>query len=107
MELSTYYDEAVRGNGNGKRRRVHISTKRDWAWLCAVEKTTGTPIVDGPYDTEDEANRIGLEKIQGDFEVMMWPTVDKNRATAMWRHERLNRGEQIVDIVRKRTKHKI
>lgn len=102
--METYYDEALSGNGHKPKYR---GARRDYYWICAVEKTTGTPIVDGPYDTEDEAFQVGYTKMRGEqFEVKPIKTIDRNKATADWRHERLMRSGQLIEVL-KRTKHKI
>lgn len=102
--METYYDEALGDNG-GKPK--HKGTRRDYYWICAIEQTTGTPIVDGPFDTEEEGDRVGYEKLRGEyFEVRAMKTIDRNRATAEWRHERLMRSGKLIEVL-KRTKHKI
>ena len=83
-----------------------ILQNRDWYWLCAVERETGTPIVDGPYDTEEEARQVGLQKIRDNFEVIPMKTIDKNRATAEYRHRRFMTYGDLKQILL-RTKHKI
>ena len=79
---------------------------RPWYWLCAVERESGTPIVDGPYDTEEEARRIGLEKIRDNFEVIALNTIDRAKATAEYRHRRFMTYGDLKQILL-RTKHKL
>jgi len=104
--METYYDEALSGNGNKPRVK---RTRRDYYWICAVEKTTGTPVVDGPYDTEEEAEQTASQstRLSGEqWEILPMRTVDRNRATAEFRHQRVQRFGRLDEAL-KRTGHKI
>lgn len=88
------------------QRQRQATPRRDYYWLCAVEATTGTPIVDGPYNTPDEARQVGWEKLNQEFEVLPMKTIDKRSATAEYRHIRLMRFGNLSEVL-KRTKHKL
>ena len=82
-------------NGNGHRRH----SKRLYYWVCAIEKVSGRPFIDGPYDTEAEANQFGFAKVRdGDFEVYAFDTVNKFSARDKFKHKRLEQSGQLADV---------
>ena len=90
-------------NGNGHRRH----SKRDWYWVCAVEKVSGRPVVQGPHDTDAEANQWGFEKIKdGDFTVYPFPTINKIAARDFYKNKRLEQSGQLADVF-KRARYKV
>ena len=92
-------------NGNGHRR--HTGTRRDYFWVCAIEKVSGRPIIDGPYDTEAEANQFGFARIRdGDFTVYAFNTINKFAARDKFKHKRLEQSGQLADVF-KRARYKI
>ena len=98
------YDEPI--GPQPRKKPDNTDTKQPYYWLCAIEKTTGTPIVDGPYNSEEEARNIGFSKIRDDWEVIPMKTRDRNRATAMFRHMRFMNSGDLLEVL-KRTRHKI
>ena len=93
-------------NGNGHRRRR--GTQRDYYWICAVEKSSGRPVVDGPYDSETEANQFGFSKNinDGDFEVHAFNTIDRMAARDKYKHIVFERSGNLGFIL-KRAKYKV
>ena len=89
-------------DGNG-----HSRARRDRYWVCAVENESQRPIVDGPHDTESEAQQWGFAHIRdGNFKVYAFPTTDKFRARDMFRHIRLEETGRLSDMF-KRAKYKV
>jgi len=91
-------------NGNGHRRHRE---RRDYYWVCAVEKVSGRPVVQGPHDTEAEANQFGFEKIKdGDFTVEAFPTINRIAARDYYKNKRLEQSGQLADVF-KRARYKV
>lgn len=63
----------------------------------------GKMIVMGAYNSENEANQAGYEKLDGDFDVIPLRTRDLGRATRMLKHNALSGGE--IDTVLQRSRH--
>jgi len=74
-------------------------------WILAVEPKTGRPIVLGHYNTEEEANKVGFQKINGSFEVIPLKTTDPNRATKILKYRRFHQTSKLEEAT-KRAKHK-
>ena len=90
-------------NGNGRTHRA----RRDYFWVCAIEKISGRPVVQGPHDTEAEANQFGFAHIKdGDFTVYPFPTRNKYAARDMFKNKRLEQSGQLADVF-KRAKYKV
>ena len=82
---------------NGKYR-----TRRDYYWVCAVENVSGRPIVQGPHNTEAEANQYGFAHIQdGDFKVYMFPTINKIAARDYFKNKRLEQTGQLAEVFKR------
>ena len=81
------------------------NTKVPYYWLLAVHSPSGRHIYMGPYDTEDEANKVGFEKIGDSFEVLPLKTRDPNRATKILKYKRFHRTAKLEEAL-KRAKHK-
>jgi len=74
-------------------------------WVCAIEKISGRPIVQGPHSDETEARQWGFENIRdNDFEVLQFPTIQKETARDMYKNILLERSKQLP-IVFKRAKY--
>lgn len=94
-------------NGNGHRKHRTLRIRRDYYWVCAIHKISGRPIVQGPHNTESEANQFGYEHIKdGDFEVYAFPTVNRITARDMFKSKRLERSGLLEDVF-KRAKYKV
>jgi len=93
----------MNGNGHGRRFRI----RRNHFWACAIEKITGRPVVLGPYDTEQEANQFGFERIKdGDFTVYEFDTRDKFAARDKFKYKRLEQSGQLSEVF-KRAKYRV
>jgi len=79
---------------------------RTYYWILARDKTSGKSVILGAYNDESEANRIGFEKLEGDFEVIPLNTKDASRATKILKYRRFNQTSKLEDVLR-RAKHKI
>lgn len=68
--------------------------KKYW-WLVVPDPETGrTNLIFGSDKNEDEAREKGLEMLGGlDFDVKMYPTRNRNEASAFHRGKRLEDGE--------------
>ena len=90
-------------NGNGHRRH----SGRLWYWVCAIEKVSGRPVIQGPHDNETEANQFGFEHIKdGDFTIEAFPTINKIAARDMYKNMRLEQSGQLADVF-KRARYKV
>lgn len=82
-------------NDNGHKRRPR--TQRDYFWVCAVEKVSQRPVVQGPHNTEREAREWGLMYIKdGDFEVLPFPTINKIAARDFYKSKMVERTKNIA-----------
>lgn len=82
---------------NGHRRRPR--TQRDYYWVCAIEKSSGRPVVQGPHNTDMEARQWGFEHIQdGDFEVYPFPTINKIAARDFYKNIMLEKSKNLSSI---------
>lgn len=83
-----------------------ITTRQAW-WVCAIDKVSGRPIVQGPHFMDSEARQWGFEHIRdNDFEVLQFPTVNKESARDMYKNILLERTNQLP-IVFKRAKYQV
>lgn len=73
-------------------------------WILAVDKNTGRPVVLGAYNSEESANRVGFEKIDGTFEVVPLPTRDSSKATKILKYKRFNQTAKLEEAF-KRARH--
>lgn len=86
--------------------RTHIHTTlrtRDYFWVCAVDRVSSRPCIDGPYDSEQEANQFGFSKNinGGDFEVYPFKTSNRITARDMFKHKMLERTGDISTVFRR------
>jgi hypothetical protein len=78
----------------------------NYYWACAVENTTGRPVVFGPHNTDVEAQEVAMRHNgQGEFAVYCFPTINKFAARDMFRKKLEEQGTQLVDLF-KRAKYK-
>ena len=77
-----------------------------YQWIQTVDTESGRPVVLGPYNDENEANRVGFEKLGGNFEVIPLRTRDVGLATRILKHRRFMQTEQLSEAL-KRARHKI
>lgn len=97
------YEEA--GNGNKPHYEQHC--RREYFWVCAVEKATGRPVIQGPHNTEDDARQWGFEHIKdGDFEVVPIRTINKIAARDHYKNIMLERTKTLSSVF-PRAKYKI
>ena len=76
-------------------------------WILAVDNSSGRPIILGPYDTEQEANSIGLTKIDsGNFEVVPLNTRNVQKANQVLKYRRFHQTARLEEAL-KRAKHTI
>jgi hypothetical protein len=79
-------------------------TGQAYYWILAVDKTSGKAVILGAFDSEDKANRVGFEKIDGAFEVVSLPTRDSGKATKILKYRRFSQTARLEEAV-KRAKH--
>ena len=72
-----------------------------WIITWIVEKDVRKMVIIGPKLTESEANRFGLEKFEGEFEVFGLPTRDKAKATSMIKAKILDRTGNLEEALRR------
>lgn len=81
---------------NGHRR---IRTQRDYWWVCAVEKSCGRPIVQGPHNTDNDARQWGVENIWDNaWEVFPFPTINKIAARDRYKSIVLERTKLLPSV---------
>lgn len=78
--------------------------RQGYYWILATKD--GRTVVLGAYDTEEDANRIGFEKLEGGFEVVELPTRDIAKATKMLKYRKFDQTSKLEEAI-KRAKHKI
>jgi len=88
------------GSERGRQRESRVP----FYWILAVDKTSQRPVVLGPYNSEEEANRVGFEKIGGSFEVISLATRDPQRATKILKYKRFHQTARLEEAL-KRAKH--
>lgn len=82
-------------NNGHKRQRP----QKEVYWVCAIEKSSQRPIVQGYHLTEDAARQWGWEHIKdGDFEVCLFPTVNKIAARDYYKNRILERTNSLASI---------
>lgn len=65
-----------------------LGSKRTHYWLVGLNE--GKLAIVGPKSSEEEAERVGIEKFPaGEYEVVALPTVNEARATRMLKGRRL------------------
>ena len=62
-----------------------------WWWVWGYIPSKSKHCVLGPYDTYEEADRIGYEKCPGQYEIMQLTTRDETKAS------RIMRGKYLQD----------
>lgn len=85
---------------------IDIRPEGRYFWLLALDTASGKTIIMGPYMSEDDANRVGFEKLAGHFEVVPLPTRDSAKATKMLKYRRFQQTAQLEEAIR-RAKHQI
>ncbi len=83
-----------------------INLDKTYYWILATDRESGRAIILGAYDTEDEANRVGFEKIDDSFEVVPLNTRDSGRATKMLKYRRFDQTAKLEDAI-KRARHQV
>ena len=73
-------------------------------WVVALRN--GRTILLGAYNTEEEAEKIGYNKVDGQFEVVSLPTRDTARATQIMRAKKLYGGSNLDESM-SRMKHQV
>jgi hypothetical protein len=81
------------------KRLVH--TQSYW-WVCAVDRLSGRPIVQGHHSTESDARQWGFENIRdNDFEVHCFPTINKVAARDFWKSILLERTKSLSTVLQR------
>lgn len=75
-------------------------------WWYVVAKHEGRVVLLGPYNTEQEANTVAVEKLDGTYEVVQLRTRDRAKATQLLRHRILSDNSDLGQALR-RMKHTI
>ena len=76
--------------------------RKSYYWLVGLDE--GRLAVVGPKPSEEEAERVGMEKFPtGEYEVVPLPTVNEARATRMLKGKRLE-SETLTEALQ-RVKH--
>lgn len=83
-----------------------VPARQEFYWILATHAKSGRPIILGAYNTEEEANRIGFEKIEGSFEVVALGTRDINKANKILKYRRFDQTSKLEEAMR-RAKHQI
>jgi len=68
-------------------------------WVIGLSQ--GRAIILGPYKDEDAANTKGIERLEGDFEVIALPTRNESRATRMLKSKRLDDGSTLSEALKR------
>ena len=79
-----------------------ILHKGIYYWIVAQHQ--GRTLIIGPKITEEDANRMGFDKLDGNFDVVALPTRDRGKATSMIKARILDRTGDI-DEATKRFRH--
>lgn len=79
---------------------------REYSWILAVHAETGRPIILGPFEDDNEANRVGFEKVHGTFEVHRLNTRNRVMARDLLKYKRFEQTEQLEETL-KRAKYKV
>ena len=89
-------------NDGHKKRRIVRSERKPYWWVCAIEKASGRPIVQGPHNTDSEARQWGVENIRdNDWEVLSFPTVNKEMARDMYKSKVLERTKDLSSVFKR------
>ena len=81
-----------------------IPSIKQYYWILA--NVNGKTVILGAFNTEEEANRVGFEKIEGNFEVIPLSTKDTGAASRILKYRKFNQTSQLEEAL-KRAKHKI
>jgi hypothetical protein len=73
----------------------------EYFWILAVAPVSRRPVILGPYQSEDEANRVGLEKVDGPFEVVPLSTRDTSKATKILKYRRFHKTAQLDEALKR------
>ena len=96
------FDQPLHRRGESKGG---LRTRHEYYWILARDPTTSGPIILGAYNTMEEANQVGFQKIHsGQFEVIPLLTRDADRANHMLKYRNFHKLERLEEIV-KRAKH--
>ena len=76
---------------------------REYYWICAVDRVSGRPVVDGHYNSEHEANQFGFSKNinGGDFSVYKFDTINKFSARDKFKHIMMANTGDISTVFRR------
>ena len=75
------------------------AVRPQYYWVVGLSQ--GRAIVLGPYKDEDAANSRGIERLEGDFEVIALPTRNESRATRMLKSKRLDDGSTLSEALKR------
>ena len=67
-----------------------LSRQTSFWWIVGLHG--GKPVLLGPKLTEEDAERIGMEKLEGDYKVVELPTKNESKATRLIKARRLHEG---------------
>ena len=70
-----------------------------WYWIWGLEN--GRRILWGPYNSSDEAYRIGYERLTHDFDVEALPTRDEAKASRIMKSKLLHNGTTPSDALKR------
>lgn len=75
-----------------------MSRKEYWWIVCTDSESGKRYLLFGSDKSEDDARQNGLEMLGGtDFEIRMFPTSDRNTASAMLRGKRLKESHSLAE----------
>jgi len=80
------------------------SRQKEYWWAYAIYQ--GRVVIDGYYNSEQEARKFAYNKLPGNYEVVCLPTRDRARATQIIKHRVLETTGDI-DFALQRAKHKL
>ena len=77
-------------------------------WVWTVDPTDNRLIILGWDNSQPEAERLGMEKLQGmEFKTIALRTTDRRYAKDQINARRLGESANLEDIIRKRAKYKV
>ena len=79
---------------------------REHSWVFAVDQESGRPVILGPFADDNEARRVGFEKIGDNFEVYRLKTRNRIMARDLLKYKRFEKTAKLSETL-KRAKYKV
>lgn len=103
-QLGKGTDEMQQGFAQRTGSGVVSSASRDFFWITTIRR--GRTVVLGPYNTEEEANEIGYQQLDGMYQIHTLKTRDQGKATRALKHEKLVDTSNLDESLQ-RMRHKL